>query len=485
MDTFVLLHLVIAVVGIIVLIAKAKINPVVSLIVGALYLGIAGGLGFSETVAAVNTGFGNLMAEIGLIIGFGVFIGTILTANGTMIRVVDALLKTVGPRGSKYVLGLSSGIVFPSIYFDVALVILAPVADAVAKRTGRSVAPLAGALAIGLQAGLHLVVPGAVALAMASSLSLDVGMVIALGVPYGIFLICSSIALHSLIMRYTWNPAKDVEVLEEAGVASQAEHVPAAAGSTSAQSTARGLDEAPDQDSGALGASATASPDDEASENAERHRYPLAVAMLPVIIPLVLIITRTIAIAAGMEDNALTFLGEPVVALMAGLLVGIVMVWPEMGREKVDEIVTKGAQISGSILLFNGVAGSLGMVISEVGVGDMLASLFSANASLPILLTWIIAALFRLAQGSGSVSAITAAALVGPIVASMGAPLVLVMFAAGTGAAFGGHVTDNTFWIFKQMLGLTTRGALQVYTVAQSTMAVIGLASCLLLDLVF
>src|SRR5699024_11782247 len=99
MDSIVLVHLVIAVVGIILLIAKAKINPVVSLIVGSLYLGVAGGLGFADTVAAVNTGFGNLMAEIGLIIGFGVFIGKILIAYGTMHSVVDALLQVVGPTG--------------------------------------------------------------------------------------------------------------------------------------------------------------------------------------------------------------------------------------------------------------------------------------------------------------------------------------------------------------------------------------------------
>lgn len=482
MDSIVLVHLVIAVVGIILLIAKAKINPVVSLIVGSLYLGVAGGLGFADTVAAVNTGFGNLMAEIGLIIGFGVFIGTILIANGTMLRVVDALLKVVGPRGAKYVLGLSGGVVFPSIYFDVALVILAPIADAIAKRTGRSVAPLAGALAIGLQVGLHLVVPGAVALAMASSLALDVGLVIALGVPYGIFLICVSIALHSTIMRYTWNPAKDLEAVED-GVLEPPQDTASSPSGTGTASAGHGEgrsfgdhDTAP---SGAAGAVETV------EDEQDDHRYPLIVAMLPALIPLALIIVRTLVVASGMEDNALTFLGEPVVALMIGLLVGIVMVWPDMGRDKVDEIVTRGAQTSGSILLFNGVAGSLGMVISEVGVSDLLASVFSANASLPILLTWVIAALFRLAQGSGSVSAITAAALVGPIVASMSAPLILVLFAAGTGAGFGGHVTDNTFWIFKQMLGLTTRGAVQVYTVAQSGMALIGLVTCLVLDLIF
>ncbi len=482
MDTAVLIHLAVAVIGIILLIALGRINPVVSLIIGALYLGVAGGLGFADTVVAVNTGFGNLMAEIGLIIGFGVFIGTILTANGTMVRVVDALLKVAGPRGAKYVLGLSSGVIFPSIYFDVALVILTPIADTVAKRTGRSVAPLAGALAVGLQVGLHLVVPGAAALAMASSLDIDTGTLVAIGIPYGIFLICTSIALHSAIMNVTWNPAKDLEQVQDSAAALE----PAAVGEQS-QSGAAGADR-PETRPNTAAASGEAYGNDgqDASQAGHRyHRYPLVIAMLPVIIPLVLIISGTIAKMSGPHESVLTFLGEPVVALMIGLLVGVVMVWPDMGRDKVDDLVTRGAQISGSILLFNGVAGSLGQVITEVGIGEMLRSLFSANASLPILLTWLIAALFRLAQGSGSVSAITAAALVGPVAASTGSPLILILLAAGTGAGFGGHVTDNTFWIFKQMLGLTTRGALQVYTIAQSTMSLVGLASCLLLDLAF
>ncbi|WP_345216617.1 hypothetical protein [Georgenia halophila] len=308
-------------------------------------------------------------------------------------------------------------------------------------------------------------------------------MLVAVGIPYAIFLICVSVSVHSFVMGRTWNPAKDVEHIEDASTAPGAEvgaHSRQASNTASigngdqersAATTAGVLDE--EGNTGATASTRTAG------------QYPLVIAMLPVIIPLVLIVTRTITVMAGAGGGIVGFLGEPVVALMIGLLVGIVMVWPQMGRNKVDDIVTRGAQISGSILLFNGVAGSLGQVITEVGVGDMLKSLFSTNASVPILLTWLIAALFRLAQGSGSVSAITAAALVGPIAASIDAPVILILLAAGTGAGFGGHVTDNTFWIFKQMLGLTTRGTVQVYTVAQSIMSLVGLASCLLLDLIF
>jgi H+/gluconate symporter-like permease len=112
-----------------------------------------------------------------------------------------------------------------------------------------------------------------------------------------------------------------------------------------------------------------------------------------------------------------------------------------------------------------------------------VAGLFSANAAFPLVLAWLVAAALRLAQGSGSVAAITAAALLAPVVGDLGISTVLVWLAAAAGAAFGGHVTDNTFWIFKTMLGLSVRGTFQVYTVAQSVLAFVGLGTVLVLSI--
>ena len=89
------------------------------------------------------------------------------------------------------------------------------------------------------------------------------------------------------------------------------------------------------------------------------------------------------------------------------------------------------------------------------------------------------AAALRLAQGSGSVAAITAASLLAPIVADLGTPAILIAFAAAAGASFGGNVSDNTFWMFKTLLGLTTRGTFQVYTVAQSILSFVALGMVL------
>lgn len=475
MDTMVLVHLVIAVVGIILLIVWAKINPVISLIVGSLYLGVAGGLGFDGTVAAVNSGFGGLMAEVGLIIGFGVMIGTTLSATGTMQRVVDALLKIVGPGRSPYVLGLASGIIFPSIYFDVALVILAPIAGTIAKRTGRSIANLAGALAIGLEVGLLIVVPGVAAVAVAGPLGIPLGTLLLWGIPLGLVFIIASIFLHSLLMGRIFDPATDRDPEFDDSIFGE-----------SSQEEAHRLEVERRTDAGGAGAGAEgtgAGGTATARAVATAHRYPLVVAMLPVIVPVVLILADTLCRVCGLEVGALGFFGSPVVALLVGLVVGILLAIPTVTRDGIDDLVSKGASTSGSILLFTGVAGSLGAVITEVGVGDMLAGLFEANATIPVLLAWAVAAALRLAQGSASVAAITAATLLAPIMGSIEAPAILILLAAGSGAAFGGHVTDNTFWIFKQMLGFTTKGTFKIYTLAQATFAVVGLVICLVLDI--
>ena len=44
------LHTAIAILVIVLLIIKVKVDPIISLIVGCLYLGLAGGIGFGATV---------------------------------------------------------------------------------------------------------------------------------------------------------------------------------------------------------------------------------------------------------------------------------------------------------------------------------------------------------------------------------------------------------------------------------------------------
>lgn len=89
-------HTAIAIVVVIGLIIRFKVDPMISLIIGSLYLGLASGVGFADTVGAITTGFGGIMAEVGLLIGFGVLIGSLLHASGAFRRLVDVLVRAVG-----------------------------------------------------------------------------------------------------------------------------------------------------------------------------------------------------------------------------------------------------------------------------------------------------------------------------------------------------------------------------------------------------
>ena len=77
----------------IVLILRFKVDPVISLIISSVFLGLSAGVGPADTVAAITTGFGEIMGEVGLLIGFGVLIGSLLQATGTFRALVEIFFQ--------------------------------------------------------------------------------------------------------------------------------------------------------------------------------------------------------------------------------------------------------------------------------------------------------------------------------------------------------------------------------------------------------
>jgi H+/gluconate symporter-like permease len=143
------------------------------------------------------------------------------------------------------------------------------------------------------------------------------------------------------------------------------------------------------------------------------------------------------------------------------------------------EAFSNGLQTTGEILLVTGVGGSLGAVIKATGLAKVLGGLFSVNESAPIvisiLLAWFIAAVLHLAIGSVSVAAITAAGIIAPILGSINVAPVVIGLAIASGALFALQVNSNFFWMFKALLGLSTKGSLKTMTVVTSIASVVSL----------
>ncbi len=81
------------------------------------------------------------MAEVGLLIGFGVIIGALLHSTGAFRRLVGLLVQGVGAARLPYAMTSLLAVVMPSIYVDVQVVLAAPVARSASPSSAGSACP--------------------------------------------------------------------------------------------------------------------------------------------------------------------------------------------------------------------------------------------------------------------------------------------------------------------------------------------------------
>ena len=460
-DALIVLHTAIAIIAIVLLIVVAKVDPLISLVIGTLYLGVAAGLGFGGTIGSLTQGFGDIMAEVGLLIGFGVLLGSLLSAMGALQKLVELLLRILGPQRLPYAFSAALSSIFPAIYVDVQLVLASPLARSAAPRMGRNgLAMMGGTLTAGILVGYVFVVPGLGTVAIAGLLNVPLGTMLIYGTLVGPPTAVLTTFIYSRVLKYgLWNEAKD-----EAPFKNMPEGNPAVAEEAREESPA------------------------ETERLTGQKSSPLYVSLLPIVVALLLIAFGAVAQAAGLETPVIAFLGDPVFALFLALLGAYLLAWRTLSKEQVGEAMHKGFNETGQILLMTGIGGSLGAVIGETGLGKILGGFFSAEAGTPDLLTisfaWLIAAILHLAIGSISVAAITAAGILAPILGSIDVPTVVLGLAIGSGALFALQVNSNFFWMFETLVGLTTQGTFKALTLVTSMASVVSLLLILALSLV-
>ncbi|MCH1865776.1 GntP family permease [Nocardioides sp. CFH 31398] len=451
----IVLYSALAILAVVVLIIVLDVDPMISLVLGSLGLGLAAGLGPTTTLATIVEGFGSIMAEVGLLIGFGVLIGSLLFAMQALQRLVAGLLRLLGARRLPYAMAVVMTTLFPSIYVDVQLVLASPLARSAAPQIGaRGLGLMGGAVTAGILVGYVFVVPGLGTVSIAGLLGVPLGTMLVYGLLVGPLTALLTVAVFALVLRAGfWSPEKDEDPSESL---------------LEAEALA-------EREAGAEGAKGPRVP-------------PLAIALLPVLVPLVMIATGATLDAVGASNPVLAFLGDPALALFVGLLGAFVLARTSLGREGTNEALAKGFDTTGQILLITGVGGSLGAVIAATDLADVLSALFTADAGAPvvvtILLAWVVAAVLHLAIGSISVAAIAAAGIIGPVLSQVDVAPPVVGLAIGAGALFALHVNSNFFWMFQSLLGVSTRGALKALTFVTSLASVIALPLITVLGLV-
>lgn len=483
MDLQLILALVAGIATIVVIVLATRLDAFIALLLASVVTGIVAGQDLLSIIDSITTGFGDTLASIGIVIGLGVGIGKILEVSGAADSLARAFLRAFGKGREPWAMGTVGSLVSIPVFCDSGYVIMNPLARSIARVKKGGYVTLALALGCGMTLTHHMVPPTPGPLAATGILGADIGSVILAGVVFTVIL------LPVVVIYARWIGPK----LEPALNSVVKHDVYGSASATTTRANAR----EGGSDSVERGDVATIAGEAEAGSAKAPGAF---LGFLPLVVPLLLIVANTVSTAIdksaqgelsgdAYEPSAwvapLAFLGNPVIALIIGLVLAVYTLLPRVTpRNKVQNWLAEGAASAGLILLITGAGGSFGLVLRESGVGDALAEAI-ASISLPALLVpFLIASLVRLAQGSGTVAMITAASVTAPLVAPLGlSPLVAVM-ACTAGSMVFSYFNDSYFWVVTRFAGLDGISAIKGWSGITTAVWICSLPLLFVLDLI-
>jgi gluconate:H+ symporter, GntP family len=436
-----LVALLLSIVLIIVFTTRIYIHPFLALFVAALFFGFITGMPLDQLVTAVNDGFRDTVGKTGLIIIFGVIIGAFLENTGAAYILTEKLLNLVGRKNVTPAMAIIGYIVSIPVFADSGYLLVSPLNKSICRKTGESFTASAVALALGLILSHTMVPPTPGPVAAAGILGVDLGLVLLVGIPI------SALALVPVII-YCKRYLRRFE-LEPEGEFSEAEW------------------------------------------QQQVERAPgLFRSALPIVVPVLMIVLKSIipyieAIPSGMQ-RVVSFAGEPYIALFVGVLLSILLPKKfDIKTLSTEGWVGKSLKDAAIIILITGAGGCFGKVLQVSELSTVTAGVVAA-VNIGIWLPFILASIFKTAQGSSTVAIIATASIISPLATTLGfvTPLekALVVVMIGAGSAVVCHANDSFFWVVTQLSGIPVNKGLRTFTPGT---AVAGFSAALIIFITY
>jgi GntP family gluconate:H+ symporter len=443
---YLLILLVIAIAFIIIATARLKLHPFLALLITAFGFGILSGMPLADVVKSVNDGFGGTIGYIGIVILAGAIIGAFLEKSGGAYRLAESVLRLTGRKNVPAAMSIMGYIVSIPVFCDSGFILLSPLNKALCRRAGITIAGSAIALSLGLYATHTMVPPTPGPIAAAGIVKADIGLVIMWGLLIAV-IACVAGWLFAVFVasRVQISPDKPGEAPPP---------LPSVQDSPSA-----------------------------------------LLSLMPILIPILLIVLRSIAefptkpLGEGLMFKLLGFAGQPVVALLIGVALALLLP-KKLERSMLSDqgLVGKAILDAAIIIIITGAGGAFGKVLQNSGIAAVVGSTLS-DTPLGILLPFVIAAGIKTAQGSSTVSLITTAGLMVPLLTPLGldgeTAKALVVVAIGAGSMVVSHANDSFFWVVTQFSNMSPETGYKLQTLGtlvQGTVA--GLAVWLVASVV-
>lgn len=446
------LALIISVGLLIALIGVARLHAFVALLIAAVVAGAIGGQipgaeGPGLLVATVELTareFGVVCGKIAIPIAMAAIIGMCLSESGAAEKVVRRFLAAFGEKRAGLAILASSYVLSIPIFFDTYLLLLLPLVQGLARRTGKDYVLYLMAVCCAGSVTHCSAVPHPGPLAMAEQLRMDPGATLLPALLVGLFPVAASWATAQWINRRLKIPPPDLIGTTTAG------------------------------------------------ERPESELPGMGISLLPVLGPLLLLgLASTVEAIPSWSRAApdacavIRLLGNRHVALFLGAACAfaILMRQRRLRIAVASELIAKPLEAAGVIILITSAGGAFGLMLGHAGIGQAVQDFARGREIDLILLGWTVAAVIRAAQGSTTVAVLSTAGIIAPLLQGHAAYHPVYVFLA---ISFGGLIlswmNDSGFWVVSRLGGLNEGQALRSWTVVVTVNSIAGLIACLVLS---
>ena len=423
------------------LILAVRLHAFLALLISSMALGLSVGMEPLKVIKSIQTGFGEALGFIAVVVALGAMIGRFLEHSGGGRVLADWLLTKFGKENAVWAVLVAAFLVGLPIFFEVGFIIMVPLAWNLARESKKSLLyyglPMTAALTV-----THAMVPPHPApSAAASLLGADLGLTILYGA-----LLSVPMAISGGIIYGRW-------------IANRL-HIPV--------------------------------PEIASRVKEEKSDLPppsVGLVILILLLPVLFIFASSIAdLAKFQSGGVLGFFGHPFTALLITALFAMYVFGIRRGlnRDQLGKMATDSLMPIGTLLAIMGGGGAFKQIIVDSGVGPYAGQLLASSAISPLIVAYTVAAGMRMAQGSATVAIITAAGIVAPLVKGIpGYSPEIIVLALCAGGTVLSHVNDAGFWIVNEYFGMTVPQTLRSWTMMKVVTSLVGITCILTFQALF
>ncbi|MDE2643994.1 MAG: GntP family permease [Verrucomicrobiota bacterium] len=407
-----------------------------------------------SVISRVTGAFGKACGSLGILIAMAAIIGKCLLESGGAERIIRSALGLLGEKRAPLAFTGSGFLLGTPVFFDTVFYLMIPLGKALAMRFRENYGLYIMTIVAGATMAHSLVPPTPGPLFVAVQLDVDLGLMILMGLVVGSVACATGYVYAKFVNGHDkWQvPLRD-----------------------SADLPLAKLEEIAQRDSKSL--------------------PPLGLALLPVLLPIVLIAGNTILqklIAAPPVSlaNFLGLVGDKNIALIIAAAVGLGLLAMQKRGDKqaLFDSVQSALASGGVVILITAAGASFGTMLQQTNIAARIGGLaadFEITGLLVLPLAFFVTAVVRTAQGSATVSMITSVGIFAGMAATLPFHPVYLAMAIGCGSKPFPWMNDSGFWVINRMSGMTIRESIRSVSFLMTVMAIDGLVAVMLLAWLF